>query len=436
MGWQRKILRVDLSKGTAESEPLNMDWAFDYLGERGLGTKYLMENMDPKADALGPDNVLIFATGPLTGTMASTSGRYAVDHQGPADRGDRLLQLRRQIRRRAEVSPATTSCIVEGRAAKEPCLPAHRRRHGGDPAGRRDLGHHGLAHRGVDQGAPPEPALLKVASIGVAGEEGVRFACVVNDLHRAAGRSGVGAVMGSKNLKAVAVPRHRRGQGRGPQGLHGRRSSDGQEAAGGESGPAGADGARHQRHDRPDAGVRRPADPQLPGGAVRGHRQDQPGGHGRSAPNGHKNLVANKACFGCTIACGRIAHIDKHALHHRQPQGILACLGRARVRDRLCLRAGGRGRRHRRADLRRLPDERARHGPDLLRRHPGRRHGALRERRSSSARTDRRHRAEVRQRRGAHRDGREDRQARGLRQGARPRLQAACARNTAIPSFP
>ena len=83
MGWQRKILRVDLTKGTAEAEPLNMDWAFDYLGERGLGTKYLMENMDPKADALGPDNVLIFATGPLTGTMASTSGRYAVITKGP-----------------------------------------------------------------------------------------------------------------------------------------------------------------------------------------------------------------------------------------------------------------------------------------------------------------------------------------------------------------
>ena len=83
MSWQRKILRVDLTNGTAESEPLNMDWAFEYLGERGLGTKYLMENMDPKADPLGPDNPLIFATGPLTGTMSSTSGRYAVITKGP-----------------------------------------------------------------------------------------------------------------------------------------------------------------------------------------------------------------------------------------------------------------------------------------------------------------------------------------------------------------
>ncbi len=83
MAWQRKILRVDLTRRKASVEPLNMDWAFGYLGERGLGTKYLWETMDPKADPMGPDNVLIFATGPLTGTMAATGGRYAVVTKGP-----------------------------------------------------------------------------------------------------------------------------------------------------------------------------------------------------------------------------------------------------------------------------------------------------------------------------------------------------------------
>ena len=87
MSWQRKVLRVNLSKGTAEIEPLNMEWAQSYLGERGLATKYLMENMDPRADAMSPENVLIFATGPLTGTMASTSGRYAVVTKGPLTNG-------------------------------------------------------------------------------------------------------------------------------------------------------------------------------------------------------------------------------------------------------------------------------------------------------------------------------------------------------------
>ena len=59
MSWQGKILRVNLTSGEVTPEPLNMEWANDYIGERGLGTKYLWENMDPKADPMGPDNVLI-----------------------------------------------------------------------------------------------------------------------------------------------------------------------------------------------------------------------------------------------------------------------------------------------------------------------------------------------------------------------------------------
>jgi aldehyde:ferredoxin oxidoreductase len=83
MAWQRKILRIDLTRGTHTIEPLNMDWAFGFAGARGLATKYLWETMDPAVDAMSPDNVLIFATGPLTGTMASTSGRYVVVTKGP-----------------------------------------------------------------------------------------------------------------------------------------------------------------------------------------------------------------------------------------------------------------------------------------------------------------------------------------------------------------
>ena len=83
MSWQGKILKVDLTRGTIVQESLNQDWANDYIGERGLGSKYLWEHMDPTVNPMGPDNVLIFATGPLTGTSASTSGRYAVLTKGP-----------------------------------------------------------------------------------------------------------------------------------------------------------------------------------------------------------------------------------------------------------------------------------------------------------------------------------------------------------------
>ena len=83
MAWNRKILRVNLTAGTCAPEPLNMEWAMDYLGSRGLASKYLVEEIDPKVDPLSPDNKLIMSTGPLTGTMASTGGRYTVVTKGP-----------------------------------------------------------------------------------------------------------------------------------------------------------------------------------------------------------------------------------------------------------------------------------------------------------------------------------------------------------------
>jgi len=67
MAWTRKILRVDLTKGTCTAEPLNMQWAQEYLGQRGLATKYFCEEVDAKVDPVSPANKLIFATGPLTG---------------------------------------------------------------------------------------------------------------------------------------------------------------------------------------------------------------------------------------------------------------------------------------------------------------------------------------------------------------------------------
>jgi aldehyde:ferredoxin oxidoreductase len=306
MGWQRKILRVDLTNGTANSEPLNMDWAFDYLGERGLGTKYLMENMDPKADPLGPDNVLIFATGPLTGTMSSTSGRYAVITKGPLTGAIACSNSGGKFG--AELKFAGYDLLlVQGRAPKPVYLHI------------------------VDDTVEILPAdeiwgttvwntedwikerhqnpLLKVAAVGKAGEMGVRFACIVNDLHRAAGRSGVGAVMGSKNLKAVAC-----------HGTVGVTVDD----------PARFMAAAKRGHkllaesqareELTEYGTNAMIDlmQEFGGLPTRNFQEVQfegtaninPAAMVAEKPNGHRNLLANKACFGCTIACGRIAHID------------------------------------------------------------------------------------------------------------------------------
>ena len=202
MSWQRQILRVNLTDSTIRAEPLNMQWASDYIGERGLGTKYLWENMDPKAEPLGPDNVLIFATGPLTGTSASTSGRYAVLTKSPLTGAIACSNSGGKFG--AELKYAGYDLLlVEGRAEE----PVYLRIEDGDVSLHPAKKIWGKTVWETEEWIRQEHnnPMLKVATIGIAGERGVRYAAVVNDLHRAAGRSGVGAVMGSKNLKAVAA---------------------------------------------------------------------------------------------------------------------------------------------------------------------------------------------------------------------------------------
>lgn len=82
MSWQGWVLRVDLNHLRISREPLNRQWAEAYLGQRGLASKYLFEEVDPSVDPLSPGNKLIFATGPLTGTMASTGGRWSAVTKG------------------------------------------------------------------------------------------------------------------------------------------------------------------------------------------------------------------------------------------------------------------------------------------------------------------------------------------------------------------
>ncbi|NCP54589.1 MAG: aldehyde ferredoxin oxidoreductase, partial [Rhodoferax sp.] len=202
MSWAGKILRVNLTAGTVKSEPLNMEWAKAYIGSRGLGTKYLVEEVDAKVDPLSADNKIIWATGPLTGTMASTGGRYTVITKGPLTGAVACSNSGGYWG--AELKMAGWDMVIfEGKSAKPVYLYIN-----DDVAELRDAAH--LWGKSVWQTEEIikkglQDPLARVSSIGKAGENGVLFAAVVNDLHRAAGRSGVGAVMGSKNLKAIAV---------------------------------------------------------------------------------------------------------------------------------------------------------------------------------------------------------------------------------------
>ena len=307
MAWQRKILRVDLSSGVANEEPLNMDWAFHYIGERGLATKYLWENMDPKADPMGPENVLIFATGPLTGTMASTSGRYAVITKGPLTNAIACSNSGGKFG--ADLKYAGYDLlIIEGKSPRPVYLHIIDDQVEILPADQLWGGTVWETEAWIK--AQHQNPHLKVASIGVAGERGVYYSCIVNDLHRAAGRSGVGAVMGSKQLKAIAV-----------QGTKGVAVDDPQKFM-----QVTNEMKVLLEHDSGRKGLTKlgtnamMATMQEFGGLpTRNFQQvqfegyDKVGARGMRARkrNGHVNLITNKACFGCTIACGRIAHIDK-----------------------------------------------------------------------------------------------------------------------------
>ncbi|MCP5264999.1 MAG: aldehyde ferredoxin oxidoreductase family protein [Burkholderiaceae bacterium] len=310
MTWAGKILRVNLTNGTCASEPINMDWAKQYLGQRGLATKYFVEEVDAKVDPLSPDNKIIWATGPLTGTMAATGGRYSVITKGPLTGAIACSNSGGYWG--AELKMAGWDMIIfEGKSPKPVYLSIV-----DDKAELRDASHlwgTTVWHTEETLKKELQDPLTRVSSIGRAGENQVLFACVVNDLHRAAGRSGVGAVAGSKNLKAVAV--------RGTKGVGNIHDPKAFMAA--------VKDKKKILADNPVTGQGLPAygtqvlmnvineSGALP---TRNHRDSQFEGASRISAeamlekrptDGKSQLVTNQACFGCTIACGRISKLDE-----------------------------------------------------------------------------------------------------------------------------
>lgn len=205
-GWTGKLLRVDLGSGAIREEILDPDVARDYIGGRGLGIYYLNREVDPGCDPLSPENLLVMATGPLTGTGAPTGARYMVMTLSPltgaitcSNSGGRFpTELKRA---------GFDGILFSGKAPKPVYLWID--------DGRAELRDAGFlwgktTHETTDLLLEATDPKARVACIGPAGERRVRFASIMNDRDRAAGRSGVGAVMGAKNLKAVVV----RGKGK------------------------------------------------------------------------------------------------------------------------------------------------------------------------------------------------------------------------------
>ena len=310
MSWAGKILRVNLSAGTVTPEPLNMDWARQYLGSRGLGTKYLVSEIDPQVDPLSPDNKIIWATGPLTGTMASTGGRYTVITKGPLTGAIACSNSGGYWG--AELKMAGWDMVIfEGKSPKPVYLYIH-----DDVAELRDAADiWGKSVWETEEHLKTtlQDPLTRISGIGRAGENQVLFAAVVNDLHRAAGRSGVGAVMGSKNLKAIAV-RGTKGVGniRDPKAFmaetFARKKILHDNAVTGQGLPTyGTQVLMNVINEVGALPTRNHRDVQFEGAKdISAEAMATP-----RASDGKKHLVTNQACFGCTIACGRISKIDE-----------------------------------------------------------------------------------------------------------------------------
>ena len=320
MSWARKILRVNLTAGTAVSEPLNMDWAHTYLGSRGLGSKYLVEEIDPKVDPLSEGNKIIWSTGPLTGTMASTGGRYTVITKSPLTGAIACSNSGGYWG--AELKMAGWDMVIfEGKSPKPVYLYIN-----DDVAELRDATH--LWGKSVWETEATlktslQDPLTRVSSIGTAGENGVLFAAVVNDLHRAAGRSGVGTVMGSKNLKAIAV-RGTKGVGNfhNPkafmQAVKDKKKILADNAVTGQGLPTyGTQVLMNVINEVGGLPTRNHQDVQFESAAaISAEAMAAP-----RASDGKKQLITNQACFGCTIACGRISKMDEtHYTVANKPQ--------------------------------------------------------------------------------------------------------------------
>lgn len=204
-GWIGEILRVNLSADKTVTQKLDENVAKNFLGGRGLGVKVLYDELKPKTNPFSPENKIIFATGPVTGTRAPTSGRYCVVSKSPLT--GTIFDSHSGGYWGSELKFAGyDAIIIEGRAEAPVYIWISNKTEIRDASEVWGLDTHKTTEKLIKE----TDSKAKVACIGPAGEKQVLLAAIINDKHRAAGRGGLGAVMGCKNLKAVVV----RGTGR------------------------------------------------------------------------------------------------------------------------------------------------------------------------------------------------------------------------------
>ncbi len=199
-GWAGKILEVDLTSRQINTLPLDVEMAKLYLGGRGLGARLLWDLVGPEVEPLSPENVMIIATGPLTATGYQTSNRFSISTKSPLtgtildanSGGSWGMRLKRC---------GYDAIILKGRAETPVYLDMSP-----ENVEIKDASHlWGKTVSETSEALGQDKNKRNVLCIGPAGEKLVRIAAVMNDVTRAAARGGPGAVMGSKNLKAIVV---------------------------------------------------------------------------------------------------------------------------------------------------------------------------------------------------------------------------------------
>ncbi|NLF47496.1 MAG: aldehyde ferredoxin oxidoreductase, partial [Clostridiales bacterium] len=200
-GYQNKVLRIDLSGRKYSTEPLNMEFAEKYVGSKGLAIRYMYEELKPGIDALGTENKLFFTTGPLTGTPVACSGKLSIAAKSPATGTMNDCSIGGHAGIRIKYA-GYDMVIFEGKLDKPGYIVIEDDKvkfmDADDLWGKGSHEAEGILTKkyGTD---------YSVLSIGPAGENLSPMACINSDYYRQAGRGGIGAVMGSKNIKAVIV---------------------------------------------------------------------------------------------------------------------------------------------------------------------------------------------------------------------------------------
>ena len=298
-GYAGKILDVDLTSASLSETELDRTFALNYMGGKGFGARILYDQLPPQCDPLSSENIIVFATGPLTGTLAPSSGRFEVCTKSPAT-GLWLDSNCGGFFGPELKFAGYDMVIIRGKAASPVMLVIEDNKFELKAADHLWGVDTITTHRQIKDTLGEE---FRVACIGEAGEKGVLFAGIISE-YRALGRGGAGAVMGSKNLKAIAV--------RGTQSIAIYAPNHFMTTC---------REAFNELANNPDTGGGR----QKYGTNLILSLMDETGIHpvrnfqkgkfaGASQVNEEaieKYYVRNKACFGCPIYCSKIAEVKE-----------------------------------------------------------------------------------------------------------------------------